>query len=231
MIEQLLIYQAADARLNKIEKELAGSDDRKKAVSAKKFIEGVEESLAKLDARAANLSAQYEKAVADLAKLKEQEEELSQALESAGDEGEASYLIKKAEELVSKIKKFTAMANTVANEIQAVVKEYVSIKNSHKVAVEQLKESGAKFNELKASLDADKKAVEAELEGIKKKVDAVLMEKYLKKRAGKMYPVAYEINGNYCGACGVEFDESTMSKLKKGEVIECEHCGRLIYKK
>ena len=55
MIQALLNYQSADAKLKKIEKTLADSEERKKAVSAKKYLEGVEENVNKLDDRAAEL--------------------------------------------------------------------------------------------------------------------------------------------------------------------------------
>ena len=42
MIDNLLKYQEADAKLREIEKELAKSEERKKAVEAKKFLDGVE---------------------------------------------------------------------------------------------------------------------------------------------------------------------------------------------
>ena len=44
MIQALLDYQTADAKLKKIEKTLAESEERKKAVSAKKYLEKVASS-------------------------------------------------------------------------------------------------------------------------------------------------------------------------------------------
>ena len=62
MIKALLDYQVADAKLNEIEKKLVESPERKKAVSAKKYLEGVEGNVNKLDDRAAELAAAYESA-------------------------------------------------------------------------------------------------------------------------------------------------------------------------
>ncbi|MBQ4098306.1 MAG: hypothetical protein IJC72_03260, partial [Clostridia bacterium] len=102
MIESLLNYQAADAKLRKIEKTLSESEERKKAMSAKKYLEGVEENVNKLDVRAQELIAAYENATNEQIKLKEQEGVLMESLDSVADEKEAAYLIKKAEELVGK---------------------------------------------------------------------------------------------------------------------------------
>ena len=77
----------------------------------------------------------------------------------------------------------------------------------------------------------EKLAVETKLEELKAKVEPSLMERYLKKRANKIYPVLYELRGNVCGACNMELSMAELNKLKNGEVIDCEQCGRLIYQK
>ena len=72
MIENLLKYQQADAQLREIEKTLAKSDERGRAVEAKKFLDGVNESVNKLDAKAGELLSAYESIVSEREKLEEQ---------------------------------------------------------------------------------------------------------------------------------------------------------------
>lgn len=231
MIEQLLNYQQADAKLRKIETELSGSEARKKAMAAKKYLEGVEANVDNLDARAAKLLDVYQKAVAERDRLIEFEAEFESAMKDAANEAELSYLVKKADKVSLEIKALYAKLNKLAEEVQAVMKEYVNIKNTTKAMQAQYAENGKKYNELKASLKDEKEAVEKELDGLKKAVDPVLMERYLKKRASKMYPVVYELRDNVCGACNMELSMSEINKLKSGEIIECSQCGRLLYRK
>ena len=231
MIEALLNYQTADAKLRKIEKTLADSEERKKAMSAKKYLEGVEENVNKLDVRAAELIGLYEQATAEQLKLQEQEGVLKESLDSVADEKEALYLLKKAEEIISKIKALGAKASKIAEEIQSVMKEYSTIKNTTKAAKAQYSENAEKYNALKDSVKAEKEEVEKQLETLKGKVDPALMERYLKKRAGKIYPVLYEARGDVCGACNMQLPMSEMNKLKNGEIIDCDQCGRLLYQK
>ena len=152
MIENLLKYQEKDAELRKIETELSGSEERKKAIVAKKYLDGVEENVAKLDARAATLYEEYNIALGDQAKLKEQEAEFVKAVESAADETETAYLIKKIDELAGKIKNLLSRAEKLSEEMTAVMKEYVKIKNETKAAQAQYAENGKKYNDLKASV-------------------------------------------------------------------------------
>jgi len=229
MIKALLAYQEADANLRKIETMLASSEERKKAMNAKKYLEGVEESVNKLDVRAAELYATYEKATDEQLKLKEQESAITDALDAVEDEKEAAYLIKKAEELIAKIKTLGSKASKILEEIQAVVKEYSNIKKTTQAAQVQYKENAEKYNALKESVKGEKESVENELNELKAKVDPELMERYLKKRANKIYPVLFEVKGNVCGACRMELPMSEMNKLKNGGVIDCDQCGRLLY--
>jgi len=117
----------------------------------------------------------------------------------------------------------------LVEEIQAVVKEYSNIKKTTQAAQVQYKENAEKYNALKESVKGEKESVENELNELKAKVDPELMERYLKKRANKIYPVLFEVKGNVCGACRMELPMSEMNKLKNGGVIDCDQCGRLLY--
>ncbi len=231
MIEKLLEYQKADAQAREIEKTLGESEDRKKYAVAKKYLDGVVDNVNKLDLRAAELLSAYEQATSAQLKLKEQEKELNMALEDSNDENSLAFLMKKADELIGKIKALGKQASSIEQEIKAVFEEYSAIRNKTKAAQEQYKIYGEKYSELKKSLKDKKDAVDAELEKLKGAVDDKLMDIYLKKRAGKMYPIVYEIRGNSCGACNMELSGAELDKLKKGEVIECGNCGRMLYKK
>ena len=63
MVKELLAYQEVDAKLKQLESELSGSEERKKAVSAKKYLDGVEENVNKLDAKALDLNVAFSEAV------------------------------------------------------------------------------------------------------------------------------------------------------------------------
>lgn len=231
MIEQLLKYQEVDAKLRKIEVELAGSEARKKAVAAKKYIDGVEENVNKLNAKAEELMHAYREIADEQERLSEQKEEFQSAFEHAEDEKAIAYLLKKVEDLETKIKRLVSQANKVLAGMQGVIKEYASIKNTTKAAQAQLAEHGKKYNELKQSKQEEKTAIEKELQELEGKVEPALMERYKKKRNGKIFPVVYEIRGNVCGACNMELPMSVITRIKNGEVVECDQCGKLLYLK
>ncbi len=232
MIQKLLKYQEIDKQLKEIETELLNSEERKKAKSAEKYLAGVADNVNKLDLKASELIANFERVNKQLDAFKEQEKEFEKATKSAEDEKEISFLIKKIEELLSKIKLLTADADKIYNEIQAVLKEYKEIRETTKKAQIQYKESGEKYNLLKNSKNEQMTSIKSQLAEINKTIsDASLMEKYLKRRNDKIFPVLYEVTDRVCGYCNMELSLKDLSELKNGVVIECDQCKRLLYKK
>ena len=231
MIEQLLKYQDVDAGLRKIEMELSGSEARKKAVSAKKFLESVDETVAKLDVKAAELAHIYENLRNESKVLSDQREEFIGALEHAEDENALNYLAKKADELYVKIKNLSQETAKVAETMQAVYKEYATVRANIKTAQTQYTENGKIYNDLKASKQDERNKIESELKELEKAVEPSLMERYRAKRANKIFPIIYQTNGDFCGACNMELPKSTLARLKNGEVIECDNCNRLLFLK
>ena len=229
MIEQLLKYQDVDAGLRKIEVELSGSEARKKAVTAKKYLESVEETITKLDVKAAELAHIYSKMQEESKALSEQREEFMGALEHAEDENGLNYLLKKVDELYAKIKNLSQEAKKVSDAMQAVYKEYASIRGNIKTAQTQYTENAKIYNDLKASKQDERSRIESELKELEKSVEPSLMERYKAKRANKIFPIIYAVRGDFCGACNMELPKSVLSRLKNGEVIECDQCGRLLY--
>ena len=231
MIKALLEYQKEDAKLKKIENELSSSEERKKASSAKKYLDAtMPESVNKLDLRAQELSGAYEKTLSEQAKLSEQHDELIKAIASAEDENACAYLLKKADELISKIKALSDTAKKISAEIQDILKEFAQIKKTTKSAQEQYATNGAKYNELKASKKGEMDAIKGTLEKLEKGIDKALMDKYKQKRADKIFPVLFEVNDRVCGACSMELSMAALSDLKNGKIIECDNCRRLLYK-
>lgn len=230
MIQKLLNYQEKDAKLHNIEIQLASNEERKTMAKAKKFLEGVEESVNKLEARATELVAELNNLMAQQKSLKEQYEEFVSCAENAQDETEVSYLIKKLEETSLKIKSATNVVNKISEEMANVTAEYKTVKAKTKNAQLMYKESKEKYKEFKSSFDGESEQIKSELETIKKDIDPVLMQRYIEKREKKIFPILFEVTGEFCVACGMQLSMSELTKLKKGEIIDCD-CGKMLYQK
>ncbi len=231
MIDKLLEYQKEDCNLREIEITLSSSKERKAAIEAKKFLEGVEESIKVLEIKAEQLNNALDLAKVEHDKLLEQKGELDGAMATVSDENEANYLAKKAEELIGKLKAISQTFTQITADMQTVLGEYASLVKKFKATQAEYAENAKKYSELKESVLGKRTEIEAKLEEIKKQVDPSLMARYQKKREGKMYPIVYEVTSNVCGACNMELPMAVQTRLKNGEVIECDQCGRMLYKK
>lgn len=231
MIQSLLKYQETDAKLRDIELELSKSEERKKAKTAQKYLEGVDENLNKLELKAGELYSLFENSVKELEALKEQVAEYNGAIEDTKAEDEANYLMKKTDELLGKIKTLSSEINKLTAEISAVNEEYTSVRKTIKMARAQYDEYGAKYNELRKSKKPAMDKIKSELDNLKQGIDAEIMEKYLKKRADKIFPIVVPLENNVCGGCFTELSMSDISKVKNGGYIECDNCRKIIYKK
>lgn len=229
MLDKLLEYQEKDRSLRKIEVELANSEEKKRAAAAWKIMDNAVDLINKLDVRAAELENIFNESKAELETVKEQMKEIENAAQTAEDETETGYLAKKSDELAAKMKYLTDKVVKLSDEIKSLINDFAQAQASRKKAAVEYKEYGAKYNELKSSKADEIAAIEKELAEIKKDVDPVLMERYSVKRKNKMFPIVFEVKGDICGACNMGLPSSDINKLKNGEVIDCETCGRMLY--
>lgn len=229
MIQSLLKYQETDAKLRDLELELSKSEERKKAKTAQKYLEGVDESLNKLELKAGELYASFESALKELEILKEKEAEYSATLSDIDGEDEANYLMKKTDELLGKIKALSAEISKLTTEINALSEEYTSVRKTIKMARAQYDEYGLKYNELRKAKKPAMDEIKAELDILKKDIEPEILDKYLKKRADKIFPIVVPLENNVCGGCFTELSMSDISKLKTSGYIECDNCRKIIF--
>ena len=228
-LQAILKYQEIDAKLYKLERELAGCDERKEYVKYKKFLEAAPEKLDALETKAAALKAE----AAELTKNYEQMEETLQYFDNVDElvtgGADISFYQKKAQTKVDQLKKFKAdLAALVAN-IKETDVEYKKLKKQVIAAQAQYKDAAEKYKVVKAEKDKEMQPIEKELSVLAKEVPAEIMEKYQTKRKEKNMPVFVAINGTRCSFCGMEPPLAARNQLSGGGMIECDSCHKTIY--
>ena len=234
MIEQLLQYQSVDAKLREIETEISQSEERKKAVSAQKFLNSVNDNIALLEKKAEELANKYNESVALYKRLGDEIKEYD-GVDETDDPEQLGYVKRKAQELNDEIEKLANGIEQISREISAVLKEFTQLKSKTKEAKSQYSEFVPKYNALKASKEEDMKKIKAELVKIEKQIPPEEMELYTAKRKDKIFPVLYSVQvfgkKPHCSRCGTEFPMACFDSLKKGSLVECDSCHRLVYYK
>ncbi len=228
-LNELLEYQTVDGDLRKIEQEIAASEERKKYVQAKKFMESAREKLETQDARAVELRRIAKDLTARYMQIKETIAEYSAVNDDVDDEGIAFYK-RSAQQLSDTLRALKGEIAKLIAEIEAACEEYKKMKSQTIAMQKQYNEYSEKFKAVKAARTDEVNAINEKLNVLGKKIPVDILEKYRAKRKEKIFPILVPLTNDRC-ICGMDFAIAQQSALSGGNVIECEHCRRFIYKK
>ena len=229
-LDKLLEYQAEDHNLRKIEEEIKLSEEYKKYAQANRFMGGAQEKLDLLDRRANGLKALLEEV------NRRDEEITSEIAEYNGLEdmikegGDASYYEKTVRALSDRLRALKTELSKLTGEIKAAAEEYKKFREQTIAMQKQRKEYKEKYEEIRATRSAEVDKIKKNLEAIAKNVPEEILQKYASKSKERIFPIFVPLT-NGCCVCGMDFSLAQQSKLSGGNVIECEHCHRFVYKK
>lgn len=228
-LQAILKYQEIDGKLFKLERELAGSEERKEYVKLKKFLETALEKLDSLDVKAASLKAEAVELSKSYVKAEELLSDFDTLDELVSGGADVAFYKKKAQSLSEQMKKLKADLNRLIASIKETDEEYQKLKKQVISAQKKYAEASEKYKQVKASREEERKQIEAELAKEGKKVPEELLERYKTKRKEKIFPVVGELAGNRCPYCSMEPPLAARSKLTGGGTIECDNCHRIIF--
>lgn len=228
-LQAILKYQEIDKRLYKLERELAGSEERKEYVKVKKFLETAPEKLETLETKATALQAE----ASSLAKKYEQVEGTLRDFENLDElvlgGADIAFYKKKAQSVAEQLKKMKADLNALIANIKATDAEYQKLKKQVISAQKQAPDVSEKYKAVKQAQESERKAIEKELSALTGEIPPEMMTKYQTKRKEKLFPVVGELISGRCPFCSMEPPLAAKSKLAGG--IECDNCHRIIFEK
>ena len=230
-LQAILTYQEIDTRLYKLERELAGCDERKEYVKLKKFLETAPEKLDALEANATALKAEATALANKFAQLEENLKEFEHLDELVDGGADIAFYKKKAQSIVEQMRRLKADLNNMTDAIKETDAEYQKLKKQVIAVQKQYPEASEKYKAVKASREAERKEIEAELAKIVADVPENMWEIYKTKRKERVFPVVGELTGNRCPFCSMEPPLAARNKLTGGATIECDNCHRIIFSK
>lgn len=230
VLNELLEYQKVDAQMRRIEQEVAASDEQKKFAQANKFMKSAPERFEAQDRRAAELAALREDLVRRAEDISKQIAEYSELDEMVEEGGDVSFYKKNAQTLLDRLRALKGEIQKLNADIAATVEEYERFKKQGAAMQKQYKEYKAKRDELVNNRKDEVNRLKAQLKSIAEKIPAETLAKYQQKRKENIFPIVVPLNGNMC-VCGMDFPIALQERLAGGNVVECEHCRRFVYKK
>lgn len=230
-LQAILKYQEIDAKIYKIEREVAGSEERKEYGKVKKFLEVAPEKLDALEAKARGLRSEADELLKQYTRLEETLKDFDNIDELVTDGADISFYKKKAQTKVEQLKKMKADLGVLVAAIKETDEEYQKLKKQVLSIEKKAPEISKKYKELKAAKDAEKKPFEEELSTIEKEIPAQMLDVYKMKRKEKIFPVVGQIMGGRCPYCSMDLPIAAKSKLSGGGWIECENhiCNRILF--
>lgn len=232
MLDNIVKYQEIESSILSAENDLNKSKEREKAAEMQQILKAGHARLLNLEKEAGLVNEKYKKATEKYQKFTEKLAALEKELESADESKLALY--EKA------YKDFSSISNVLEKEIAAIYSEIQQINHDYESVIKKSKTDREKFDKYKAAYNAVKAEKEPLIEGLKidldkqkSKIDEKLFKIYSQKREGRIFPVFVELNANKCSGCRMEISASKLGAMKTNTygVIECENCGRYIYKK
>ena len=230
-LQAILSYQETDTKLFKLEREVAGSEERKEYVKYKKFLESAPEKLDSLEVKATALKAEAAELEQKYARAEESLNDFDHLDELVTSGADITFYKKKAQSFAEQLKKLKADLNALMANIKATDEEYQKLKKQVIAAQKQYAEASEKYKAVKNAREPEKKALEAELAKLEKEVPPQLLEVYKTKRKEKIFPVVGELVGTRCPFCSMEPPLAARNKLTGGASIECDNCHRIIFSK
>ncbi|MFI3167740.1 MAG: hypothetical protein R3Y32_06425 [Bacillota bacterium] len=230
MTTNLNKYQDLDGKVIKIENDLKKTDERKKLMKVKVFLDEVDQTLHKMEQRAGELYGSFngcERRISDL--VDEIHEYEGMTLEGS-DESEVNYLQTKTQKLRDQIRGIEKDGETIVSEIEKLTREFDAFKEKVSVAKKEFAVNKEKFEAVRGKVKPEVDAIKAEMKSLESEIDDKFMEMYKKGRKEKLYPVFVPLVSGNCGGCGMDLALSIKSEIEINGLTKCEHCGKIIYK-
>ena len=231
MLQAILQYQETDAKLYKLEREIAGCDERKEYVKFKKFLESAPEKLDALETKATALQSEAAELTQKCIRTEESLSDFENLDELVTGGADIAFYKKKAQAVADQLKKLKADLTALMANIKATDEEYKKLKKQVLSAQKQYADATEKYKAVKAARDPERKELEETLSKLEKAVPAEMLEVYRTKRKEKIFPVVGEMVGTRCPFCSMEPPLAARNKLTGGASIECDNCHRIIFSK
>ena len=231
MLTQVLNYQATEAKLIKLEKEL--SNNKAKTFLAKMVATVKEEQANHItqENQAKEIFDGFEKCKREYAEVSKALDKLVETPIEGKTEKELADLNKKITDMANKlsnlgrsVSKSSMLANQILKDFERVKKNIIISKEKHKQAKDE-------FDKVVSTIEPQIEQVKAQLATLEKQVEPKIMARYKQARHDGIFPVFVSLENNSCGGCRMELSAAYKNKLKEQGYVECEQCKRLIYNK
>lgn len=222
-------YQQADMEADKMEASIKRSPTRQKLVKYRDYLLEQQNVMKRITGEVAAMADRLEALKDAVAMTENQLKSLQTKIENDPPQDSES-----TQQFIADVRRFQNNLTTYEQEIRRIRKDAGDRERlQHDVKVRAAKAKG-EFDKLKVDYDAEYQEKSKELTALKamaaekaKGIEQDLMDRYQNIKRRSVPPLA-QLYGDQCGGCNMSLPSAVSRKIKAGELVECETCGRLL---
>lgn len=222
-------YQKADVEVDKLEASIRRSPVRQKLVKYRDLYTEQQNAMKHIEGEVAAMQDRLEALKDAIWMTNEQVHALHAKMEGEGPKSAADV-----QQFMNDAKRFQNNLTAYEQEVKRIQKDASDReRQQHDVRVRAAK-AKSEFDKLKLVYDDEKRSHDSELDALRavaaekaKPVEKEYMDRYKEIKRHSVPPLA-ALNGDQCQGCNMSLPSSVARKVKAGELVECETCGRLL---
>lgn len=222
-------YQKADMSVDKMENSIKRSPTRQKMAKYRDYLLEQKEVITRIENEVTTMADRLE-ALKDAIKMTDEQ---LRSLQAKIDNDPPANT-EEVQQFLNDAKRFQNNLNAYEQEVKRIRKDAADReRQQHDVKVRAAKAKN-EFDKLKEQYDEEYKSRASELDALRaaaeekaKPIEPEFMERYRDIKKHSVPPLA-ALLGDQCGGCNMSLPSSVSRKVKAGDLVECETCGRLL---
>ena len=229
-MNKILEYQKLDAEKLKIEKSLGNIEERQIMNKMITFVKDAQNKSLQIELSSKKLIEDYENLRKSYESNTSNIEKLTKTTVKTMSKEELDDCLKRVNALSSELFMIERNIGILIQKINEKLKEFEATKNSAGKARAKHKEAKAKYDAKVSELQPKISEIENKLSKMEKEIPAEILTKYKGLKNDGIFPILVPLQDKSCGGCRMEIPSKILDKLKNSDVIQCEHCRRIIYR-
>lgn len=222
-------YQKADMAADKMENSIKRSPTRQKMAKYRDYLVEQKNVLARIESEVTTMADRLE-ALKDAVKMTEDQLRSLQAKM----ENDPPANSEEVKQFLADAKRFMNNLNAYEQEIKRIRKDAAGREQQQRDVKVRAAKAKNEYDKLKAEYEEEYKDKAQDLEALRaaaeekaKGIEPAFMERYRDIKKHSVPPLA-ALLGDQCGGCNMSLPSSVSRRVKAGDLVECETCGRLL---
>ena len=229
-IEVLLEYQKLDLERIKIESDFASGKVCQIYNKCVKDLQNATKNIERINNEAEEMTNTMNSLIEQYTILAQDLSESENSMDEINDTTAAEFFIRKAEQLSAKI-------NQLSKEIGAMSQRIAEVRTQYEKALATRNEARKQGKEIEGTYmrdlsEAKKRIAEikAKMKDLESQIEERFVSFYKRMRQSQKGALVVPLQGTNCGGCFNDIPYGLLQKMDDNGIIDCPHCGRLIYK-